>query len=422
MGCSADYPSEWVKRHAQVAEDASIDAICSLSQQEAAMNTTERMRLSPYAPVRCQDEFWWNYAVEAARAGLVLNDGRLAGRFSDKIDKDLIIPGMQFAAKHFDREISNPVERSSVLGATYSNLMGLHNWVPLIAQFVLCGRQIFDFTDEVIEMLEQTDFGDCTLEGWHPPYEAFYINFGKRNTIRLPWNDDYEYLDGAFVAVTPHDEQGLLRLKLGFSTCKKGGEGVMMPGFFMDFSPEEQVMPVVLAIEHSIERRAGYFIDQPDSTENIKALNAHMRADILDGGEMLKLASRLIVNILFYLESIGNKRRLVPGRDVPTDYTVRWEQSNPIQREKLKTRLMAEGYTPVYLLGSEFSSSKSGAHRGGRRTHWRRGHWRRQHHGQGNSLIKRKWIKPQLISAASADDLTGHIYVVGNTDTPDTHH
>ncbi|HHH9444518.1 TPA: hypothetical protein ACP32N_006524 [Pseudomonas aeruginosa] len=271
-------------------------------------------------------------------------------------------------------------------------------------------------------MLEQTDFGDCTLEGWHPPYEAFFVHFGKRDAIRLPWGEDFEYLDGAFVAITPWDEQGNQRLKLGFSTCKKSGEGVMTPGYFLDFTPEEQAMPVALAIEHAIARRASNFLDQPDDSVQDKALNAHRRDEINDGGKILKQASSLIVNVLFYLESLSTQRRLEPGRDAPTDYTVRWEQANPRQREKLKSKLLSEGYTAVYLLGREFSSSNTVAHGGHRRAHWRRGHWRRQHHGQANSLIKRKWIKPQLIGASYADDLTGHIYVVGNPETPDTQH
>lgn len=387
------------------------------------MNVTDRLKFSPYAPVRYQKEAWWNFAVNAARAGWVLKDGRVAERLMDKIQNELLGPAaLHVGMAQLKQEIPDPAELGNAAGAIWAKLAELRHWVPLAAQFYNCGRQIFDLTDEVVEMLEHTDFGDCTLEGWHPPYEAFFVHFGKRDAIRLPWGDDFEYLDGAFVAMTPYDEQGNLRLKLGFSTCKKGGEGVMSPGYFLDFIPEEQAMPVAKAIEHAIARRASNFLDQPGDSESDKALNAHRRAEINDGGEILKQASSLIVNVLFYLESVGTQRRQVPGRDAPTDYAVRWEQSNTGQREKLKSRLLSEGYTAVYLLGQEFSSSNRAAHGGHRRTHWRRGHWRRQHHGQANSLTKRLWIKPQLISASSADDLTGHIYVVGNADTPDTKH
>lgn len=388
------------------------------------MNATNRLKFSPYAPVRNQKEFWWLFAADAARAGLVQKDGCVAIQLMDSIKNNLITPALHHALEQLKQEFSDPEERGHLAGEIAAKLAEMRHWVPLTAQFLSCGRQIFDLTDEVVEMLEHTDFGDCTLEGLHLPYEAFFIRFGKREAIHLPFDDEegFEYLDGAFVANTPYDEKGNMRLKLGFSTCKEIGEGVMLPGYFLDFTPEEQAMPVALAIEHSITRRVSHFLDQPDDSESVRAMNAHRRDQINNGGEILKRASSLIVNVLFYLESIGNQRRLEPGRDSPTDYTVRWEQSNPKQREKLKSRLLSEGYAPVYLLGREFSSFNKTSQGGIRRTHWRRGHWRRQHHGIGNSLIKRMWIKPQLIGAGSTDDLTGHVYVVGNAETPDTRH
>lgn len=33
------------------------------------MNVTERLKFSPYAPVRHQKDFWWIYALGAARDG-----------------------------------------------------------------------------------------------------------------------------------------------------------------------------------------------------------------------------------------------------------------------------------------------------------------------------------------------------------------
>lgn len=213
------------------------------------MNVTDRLKFSPYAPVRYQKEFWWTFAVNAARAGWVSKDGRVVDRLMDKIQNELVLPALEAGMTQFKQEFPDPAKLGHLAGAAWAKLVELHHWVPLAAQYFNCGRQIFDLTDEVVEMLEQTDFGDCTLEGWHPPYEAFFVHFGKREAISIPFGEDFEYLDGAFVAMTPYDEQGGLRLKLGFSTCKKGGDGVMSPGYFLDFIPEEQAMPVALAIE-----------------------------------------------------------------------------------------------------------------------------------------------------------------------------
>lgn len=48
------------------------------------MTVTDHLKFSPYAPVRYQKESWWMFAVEAARAGWVLKDGRVADRLMDK--------------------------------------------------------------------------------------------------------------------------------------------------------------------------------------------------------------------------------------------------------------------------------------------------------------------------------------------------
>lgn len=386
------------------------------------MNVTEKLKLSPYAPVRNQKLFWWIFAADVARGDLVSRDGRVAGPLMDIIQTDLIGQSTDILLPRLKQELQDSEELGRVALATCAKLLEMRHWVPLVAQFIKCGRQIFDLTDEVVEMLEHTDFGDCTLAGLHLPYDAFFVNFGKREAIHVPFDKDeeFEYLDGAFVATTPYDDQGNLRLKFGFSTCKKSGEGVMLPGYFLDFTPEEQAMPVALAFEHAIARRTSNFLDKPDDNDFEKAINSHRRGEINDGGEILKLASSLIVNVLFYLDSLGAQRHLEPGRDTPTDYVVRWAQSNPRQREKMKSKLLSEGYTVVYLLGREFRSSNKTAHGGSLRAHWRKGHWRWQPYGQANTLIKRIWIKPQVINADSSDDLTGHIYVVGNPETPDT--
>lgn len=387
------------------------------------MNITERLNFSPYAPVRNQEQFWWIFAANAARDGLVLRDGRVDNGLAKKVEKELVQAGMDMLFPQIKKESTDPGECWHLAAEIFAKLAEMRHWVPLAGQFLHCGRQIFDLTDEVVEMLEHTDFGDCTLENLHLPYEAFFVRFGKREAIHIPFDgeDDFEYLDGAFVATTPYDEKGAVRLKFGFSTCKKNGEGVMLPGYFLDFMPEEQAMPVMVAIEHAITRRASNFPEKTGSPEE-DSINAIRRAEILRGGEILKQASSLIVNVLFYLDSLGGQQRSEPGRDAPNDYVVRWENSNPRQREKLKSRLLSEGYATVYLLGREFSNSNAVSNGSVRRAHWRRGHWRWQHHGQANSLIKRKWIKPQIIGAASADELKGHIYVVGNADTPDTRH
>lgn len=151
------------------------------------MNLIDRLKFSPYAPVRYQNERWWIFAAEAARDGWVVKDGRVAEHLMDRIQTDLLWPVLEVGLEQLKHEYPDPDELGHVAGAIWAKLAELRHWVPLAAQFISCGRQIFDLTHEVVEMLEHTDFGDCTLESWHAPYEAFFVYFGKRDAIRLLW-------------------------------------------------------------------------------------------------------------------------------------------------------------------------------------------------------------------------------------------
>lgn len=390
------------------------------------MDQETRLSYSPYAPVRYQNEAWWKFAVGVARDGLMVADGRFKMDLPNYIMEQLIQPAMLSVVDQIKEEFPDPNDHGHLVGQFLAKFMEQRHWVPLIAQYLLNGRQIFDLTEGVVELLQHTDFGDCTLEDWQPPYETFFIRFGKCDDIRIPWEDDFEYLDGAFVAVTPWNDNGNeRRIKFGFTTSKKDGQGVMMPGYFIDFLPEEQKLPIREAVEKALLRRISSFNDDPADDISSKALNAHRRQEVADGGEILKQAVSLIINALFYLESIGDKRELEPGRDTPPSLTVQWANASPRQREKLKSKLLSQGYSTVYLLGREIDSNVHNRvnDSGAKRAHWRRGHWRQQHYGIGNSLLKRIWMKPQMIGADKVhDDLPGHVYVVGNTDSPSTRH
>lgn len=280
------------------------------------MNAQDQLKYSPYAPVRNQNEFWWIFASNAAREGRVLKDGRVLDGLMEDIQVNLVDQAMNILIKNAKREYPDPIERGHIVSATFAKMAEMRHWVPLAAQFINCGSHIVDLTDEVVEMLEHTDLGDCTLEGLHLPHDALFVRFGKRESIHIPFDAEQgdEYLDGAFIATTPYDEQGKLRLKLGLSTCKKNGEGVMLPGFFLDFTPDEQAMPVALAIEHAIARRVSNFLDKAGDDDFEKAINSHRRGEIEDGGDILKQASSLIVNALFRLSSLGAQRNAEPGR------------------------------------------------------------------------------------------------------------
>jgi len=279
-------------------------------------------------------------------------------------------------------------------------------------------------------MLSQTDFGDTTLEDWHPSYDALFIRYGKREECKLKWDDvesSYEYLDGAFVAVTPCDESGSQRrIKIGFSTVKDDGQGVITPGYFIDIQPNEEKLPVKEAIKTALLRRMDSFEDSPNDSLTTKNINLCRREQIKEGFELLQQSIELVVNSLFYLELSGIEGKMHPGRDAPPSYDVDWVKTPINKRRKITSKLNKDGFAVVYLMGQEFSGASHRIADGSKSVHWRRGHWRKQPIGPNREQIKKIWIKPMVIGAENGEPepSNGHLYVTGkkNRDDSDVTH
>lgn len=371
---------------------------------------------SAYAPIRQRGMFWWKYAQTAANEGHINPVGMISPQLPDMIMNHPV----RLYLKQFEEVVKGQENASFLVGVQLAKVMMLRHWIPLAGQYELCGRQIFDLHDSLVEMLGETDLGECTLENWNAPYEAFYVRFGKQNSMSLPFEEEErEYLDGAFVARTPYGN-GHYRLKFGFTTVKESGKGVMLPGYFIDLLPEEQKLPVADAIEASLKRKiAEYDADDVDGTEQSRAINSYRRDEAEQSASLLRAGATLLVNSLFYLEGLGTSTpEPSPGRDTPPALVARWHQLDPKKRRKEKSNLTAQGYTVVRLVGQEVADSQTRVSSAGTlRVHWRRGHWRIQRHGQGLVERKRIWIKPVLVGSElhGGDELPGHIYVAGSS-------
>jgi len=376
----------------------------------------DRSEYSPYAPIRMRTHPYWQVARGLARDGNVTADGRIDVGLYDFVDAVLIHPMIQSLAGAASSGEINGVD--GAVGGIAAKVLVQKNWVPLIGQFEACGRQIFDLHDHLADMLLHTDVKDVTLENLHVPYAAFYVRLGIQETVRLPFGQDqFEYVDGAFVALAPWDEHGNLRMKVGFSTVHADGRGVGYPGPFFDLLPDELRLPVPDAIDAALRRRLLEQSEAPGDDPFTTALKSHLRAEIEDSAELMHHCAALLFNALFYLESIEHHLpEPSPGRDTPPKQVALW-LGQPSRRHKLKSSLTADGYAVVRLVGGELDSPSSGAGQTGlsRRVHWRRGHWRMQPHGPQKSLRRRQWIKPILVGGATdagPDASYGHIYVL----------
>lgn len=102
----------------------------------------------PYAPMVWRDNPWWQYARRAAKAGLVMADGRIDPALPDMIEKDIANPYLENVAK-FSREEggvdSNFGMKVLSIAKTY------RHWIPMLGQHELQGRQIFQLSEGLLE-------------------------------------------------------------------------------------------------------------------------------------------------------------------------------------------------------------------------------------------------------------------------------
>lgn len=387
--------------------------------QERPYEATSGEDYSPYGPIRMRRAPYWLLGKKLASEGWIRSDGRIGLGLYDVIDSELLRPALDYASKTL-QNTADPF----AYGTTLAKLFSYRDWVPLVGQYEACGRQIFDLNDRLTEMLVHTDVGEVTLQDLHLPYDACFIRFGARSEIRLPFEEGrWEYVDGAFVGWTPYDESGERRLKLGFSTVHEDGLGVGYPGPTFDLLPEELKLPVPDAIARALERRVRRLATpEPGDNDSAAALKSYIRQEAEDSGEVVAAAASLLVNALFYLESIEHHLPSPsPGRDTPPDLLAKWMSVPQQRRHKQVSRLTADGYAVVRMVGGEIDAgSKVSAGVGlNRKVHWRRGHWRMQRHGEALAQRKRIWIKPTLVGAEHSDsvELPGRIYVPSASNT-----
>jgi hypothetical protein len=377
--------------------------------------------ISAYAPIRLREQPQYLFARAEARDGAITAEGTIASDLHARIQETLIKPSMQMALETCYSEKFD----DSAIATAIAKFLSYSDWVPLIGQYERCGKQIFDLHDSLTEMLGHTDLGECTLEDLHLPYSCFYIHFGKLLDVKHVFDSaegTYAYMDGVFVALSPWDEEGNCRIKMGLSTVHEDGTGVMYPGLFIDLLPEERKMPVLLGIESALARRHKAHQADADSTETYMAIMRRAQDDDEDAAETLRKAASLVINALFYIESLReNLPSAGPGRDTPPSLMAKWSTANPRQRQKQRSALLADGYALVHLVGGEIEAQSTTATTGAsRKVHWRRGHWRQQPYGEHKLLRRRTWIKPVLVGAADAAtvETPGHIYLAPGSDRP----
>lgn len=393
----------------------------NINQNESGV--TPQVTHVAYAPMVWRDNPWWQYARMAAKEGLIIEDGRIVDVLPDLIDRELSLPYAQDGIRAARAEGAD----DSIALSLMVIAMSFRHWVPMIGQYELQGRQIFQLSDGLLEMLQNTTHGDCTLADLHLPYHAQYIHLGLQESMSAPYDATenlvltHEFVTGAFVATAQYDMPGEMqgnRIKFGLTTATALGRVNEAPTHYFDVLPSEAQLPVEQAIDAAMKRRIGSLRKALNVDEKLK--ESWFEGFVEDTANLIKKAMPMIMNTLFYMESMREEAKLALGNGTPDSLRAKWTASAGTgKRHKIESALFKEGHTVVKILGADIPTSAevlgSSGSDGARRAHWRQGHFRQQACGPQMSIRKRILIKPVLVNAHGLDpmDVDGHIYKVG---------
>ncbi len=270
------------------------------------------------------------------------------------------------------------------------------------------GRNIFVFTNEVVQAFMQTDVDDVPSDIIKLPYECCFFKFGTVTDISTIEGQD-RYLDGAYLYTNPLGGIGI-EITQCSKNCEQGGIG---RAFYLDLSHTKTVGEA-LAVglrdmrDHAREQEtdsalgdmAKFFSDMSEQ-----------RRDIFESGlPLYKVITRLVVNCIAFLNFEKD--------DVTDDYlgapksmVNKLERSETIKEKRRNiSKLLGIGFSKVKLCGRNFARSLIEGEVGDVRAHWRRGHWRRQPCGPHLSVIRLTWVRPTIVRADKGMPETGHIY------------
>ncbi|MFX2258170.1 hypothetical protein V6380_15615 [Acinetobacter variabilis] len=297
-------------------------------------------------------------------------------------------------------------------------------------RFIACGKQIFQFSKELTEMLNQTGNDDIQMGNIKLPYNSIYLYFGPQDNLAL---ENGWLVDGAYIE--SRGESGNFRITL---TCvpldiEKSKYWILKPepyysqdivGDYADKNLKEVISIIYKKTIDSLSSRRSSIDTEAEqilAESNIKVIDKTEENTVIRIEEsqlkfpIYQSALTLIVNALCYISSYKEDIEHKFTDEVPKILLESLKTAkNPIKAEQ---KLKADGYSKVHICG-EHIAAQAGISTGQRsvEVHWRRGHWRKQPYGENRSLIKLKWIMPMLIGVKDHEEqklpLQGHIYDV----------
>lgn len=283
------------------------------------------------------------------------------------------------------------------------------------------GRNIFSFSQNITELLKETDVLDIDISLIKLPYQNFYIDL---SSAKIPLEENSsEFIEGAFIR-DEHDD---------------GDNGETFErAIDIDFVSKDYIdkyWKINKHLDWDMER--GFhsmvlFLDRKDSLKTIedaikfdkKAFVGEYTFDDRDDDTKIDLylihkqfvdrTINFIINCLLYLTTKEADIEEKYPTDLPTHLKSKLAKANTKRKkEVVKDEIFRNGFTKIKYVGQNIKQThNNNGSNGDVATHWRRGHWRNQKFGQNLSESKLVWILPTIVNKEKGEPKTGHIYKI----------
>lgn len=321
------------------------------------------------------------------------------------------------------------------------------------------GRNIFEISEFLRELLENTEVGNIRFKDFALPYKTVYFHFGTLKDFEYPidcYEEKFEtylaedlnfdtdeeedkyyenkkfLLEGAFVSIT---RENCVDIQLCFKDPNDDFSKNInilndhrFPSFDFTLSFgrwDKEDSKTKYNDETTFNQSTVVFCDIWDNEATTGEIEYEKLNRLTNEPEncnefewqeyvLMDKALKLIVNCICYLNTIEKDIEISASQDQASEILEKLEKTKKRQaRNKLTEKLTKFSYSKIHLLGQGlkkyFDNQETGIEL---EPHWRRGHWRNQPFGKNLSDSKLIWIKPTIVRKDKGEPKIGHIYDV----------
>jgi len=278
------------------------------------------------------------------------------------------------------------------------------------AGYAAAGKNLFNITPTLGEMLLKTSAAEVPISAIKSPYSDYYIHFHKT----FLWGTTA--LEGAYIVDDPEIPFLQVCVVVKPSITESHWMASPAPYLFIPISREvdaplgelvsKAIDAEIISKWESVEKAISAIGFDFNDVRQSRAKRESM--DLSSARDSLENVLSYIANCLCYLTSQPSEEKRYPD-SAPASMVEKVINASTLKnKNRAKSKLNAQGYHPIVYVGSHvqlLQNEHDGESKGGSvTTHWRRGHWRQQRHGEGAIEVKLIWIKPTLVAGEKNDD------------------